>query len=482
MRPWELLTLSAKNEESLYILADRMAETLEHHPDWSLLDVCHTANAGRTAYAHRVALVASSLDEIQAELAFLAQNHTCRRGRKHQVAPREEVLVAYCFGGSADWQPGLTGSLYAHEPIFREAIQACAAVARELFGVTLTEIIYPSATAPSTPLTERDRTLAAFATQYALAQTWRAWGLAPAALHGRDDGLYAAACCAGLVTLEDGLRLTAARGELISQVLRPAAALEVFATREQVAPLLVTDASSLRIARVISPQRLVVGGAADAIDRLAEAALGRGLRIRRPSWPRIANTPLVEGGVAEFRRVAQRVIPQRANVALMCELTGRLLDAASLSADYWCRHVSETLDEERAQDQLIRLAPVWLELGLVGSGGDAPDLADRPCRLPVLQRGEDAWRTLLATLGTLYLLGAQVEWGRIYRSCRPSRVVLPTYPFQRERFWVETSIAPSQNGWETHTSEPPSLSWHPLIDRSVEADDGPWLTEVDSAP
>ncbi|MFN8500615.1 SDR family NAD(P)-dependent oxidoreductase [Kouleothrix sp.] len=333
--------------------------------------------------------------------------------------------------------------LYAGEPVFRAQIDRCAKLLRPHLGLDLRAVLYPPAEAGAAPLTRTSTALPAlFAFEYALAQLWMAWGIQPQALLGHSLGEYVAACLAGVFSLEDALALVALRGRLFEQ-LPAGAMLSLPLAEAEVAPLL---GGRLSIAATNAPEQCVVSGPAAAIDELAAALDARGQPFRRIPIDVAAHSVMVEPILGEFRAFVSRLRLRPPQIACVSNLTGGWLTPEDATdPEYWVRHLRHTVRFASGLATLLGDADrVLLE---VGPGQALAGLARRsPARttqvvlasLPREHAGERAG--VLAALGQLWLAGLAPDWAGVHNGQR-RRVALPTYPFERQRFWIDPPAA-----------------------------------------
>ncbi|HZR97747.1 MAG TPA: beta-ketoacyl synthase N-terminal-like domain-containing protein [Chloroflexota bacterium] len=451
-RPLHLLALSAKTPSALEQLARRYEQHLAAHPEQALGDVCFTANAGRGHFEQRLAVVASSAAELRARLAAACAADDpigAVRGRAPADGPPD---VVFLFTGQGSQYVNMGRRLYETQPTFRAALDRCAELLQPYLERPLLTVLYPDAAAEdgaASPIVDDMRYAqpAQFAVQYALAELWRSWGIAPAAVAGHSVGEYAAACVAGVFSLEDGLKLVAARGRLLQALPRDGEMAVVFVEEARVARALAPYAGAAAIAAVNGPQSVVISGRAGAV-RAVIADLGlTAEEWRRLPIPAASHSPLVEPILDEFERAAAALTYASPRIELVSTLTGRLATGAdATTAGYWRRHLREPV---RFADAIGALHgqgyQVFVEIGphptLLGMG--------RRCLgeevgtwLPSLRQGQDDWEQMLDSLGALYALGARVDWDGFDRDYGRRRVVLPTYPFERQRYWAETARGP----------------------------------------
>jgi phthiocerol/phenolphthiocerol synthesis type-I polyketide synthase E len=442
-RPWQLLVLSARTPTALDAATARLAAHLADHPEDDLADVAFTLQVGREAMEHRRTLVAASREDAVAALADPAR---LLAGSPRGRSPR----VVYLFSGQGAQHVGMGRGLYRGEPVFRAELDRAAELLMPHLGLDLREVLYPedagaearpelAARLEQTALTQP----ALFAVEHALARLWMEWGVAPQAMMGHSIGEYVAACLAGVMTLPDALSLVAARGRLM-QGLPAGAMLTVPLSEAEVAPLL---GRQLSLAATNAPARSVVSGPAEAVEALAERLAASGIAgSRRLHTSHAFHSGMMEPILAPFLAEVKKVDLRPPQLPYISNVTGTWITAAEATApEYWVRHLRGTV---RFAEGLAELFGEGDALLLeVGPGKSLASLArqqpGRPPSVAVLSSlrhprdaGEDLPH-LLGALGQLWANGAAVDWAGFYARERRLRLALPTYPFERKRFWID---------------------------------------------
>ena len=446
--PLHLLPLSARTPAALRELAARFAAHLAEAPGQSLADVCFTAGAGRAHFAHRAAVVAGNADEMAGRLRAFAAGAEADgvvTGSRRTAGP---ARVAFLFTGQGPQHAGMGARLYAIDPTYRRAFDECAAALDPHLDRPLRASLATGADAVGDLDQARHAQPAMFAIEYALAAMWRAWGVEPAAVIGHSLGEYAAACVAGVLSLPDAARLVALRGRVMDALPLGAMA-AVWASEAEVAARLAPHGGSLAIAAVNAPGQVVLSGTVEAIR---EACIGferDGVRVRPLTMTHAFHSPMVEPALAALTAEAAQIEHREPRVAVVSNVTGRLIGAGEITPAYWARHARMPV---RFAEGLRALhaegIDVFLEVGphpaLVPLGPQCvPE--ETVTWLPTLQRGEDDWGCVVQALAALYARGVDVDWAAFERGRPRRRVVLPTYPFQRARYWIDetTSARPA---------------------------------------
>ena len=450
-RPRHLITVSARSEEARRTLAGEYRRELSDGRI-ALADLAHTANAGRAALPHRLAIVAGTEQEAIARLDEIVAGRTSSSAIAGTIQPRPP-RVAFLFTGQGSQYAGMARALYETQPRFREILDECDRILRPRLSEPLLSVLYPRDGAAS-PIDDTEYTQPAlFSIEYALAQLWQSWGVHPAAVLGHSLGEYVAACVAGAIGLEDALVLVAERGRLMGDLPRNGAMAAVMVDEASVRTLIAPWRTEVSIAAANGPANIVISGRDAAIDAILERMTAEGISTKRLAVSHAFHSPLVEPMLAEFERIAATVTFRPVEIDLISNVTGDLMSKAAFSAEYWRTHVRAPVQFRRGVDALVRLGcDAFLEIGphptLLGISHDFLENDER-LWLPSLRRGSDDWSPLLESLAALYVRGAAVDWQAFDAGYARRKVDLPLYPFQRERFWVDVA-APGRSLEEEH--------------------------------
>ena len=461
-RPVHVLTLSARSAGALTALSERLAARLEHEPLAALADLCFTANVGRAQLPHRLAVVTESPAEALAHLRAAA------RGQASEGVVQNEVRgarakVAWLFTGQGSQYPGMARALYETAPAFRTALDRCAASLRSDLPEPLLDVLYGAASTrlESTAYAQP----AIFAVEYALAELWRSWGVEPDAVLGHSIGEYVAACVAGVFDLEDALRLVAARGRLMEALPRDGAMAAVLASMDSVVRV-IDGTGDVEVAAVNAPDATVITGLTSAVERACAALHEEGIETQRLQVSHAFHSARLEPMLGAFAAVANRVRYAPPRLPVATNVSGRLASARELTAQYWVAQARQPVQFAAGVRALLDAGcDLFLE---IGPHSTLSQLARR-CAPEgsawfgaSLRRDRDSWRQLLETLGTAWVRGVPVDWVRFDGPYQRRRVALPTYPFQRQRHWVEPVTSASRRiedaqRWPGRAIESPAL-------------------------
>jgi amino acid adenylation domain-containing protein len=439
-RPWQLLVLSAKTDAALAAATGRLADWLRSTPEVPLADAAYTLQLGRKLFAHRRFAVVRDQDEA---IEVLTRPGDERLASGYREAGSRSV--AFLLSGQGAQYPGMGRELYELEPVFRREIDRCAELLEPHLGADLRQVLYPREESEEAALRLRQTAWAQpalFAVEYALAVLWMHWGVHPQALLGHSIGEYAAACLAGVFSLEDALALVAARGRLL-QALPPGAMLAVPLDEAEVAPLAGTE---LAIAAVNRPGTCVVSGPAAAVEALAQALGGRGVACQPLHTSHAFHSAMMDPALEPFLAAVRRARLRPPQVPLLSNLTGRwLAPGEATDPSYWVRHLRGTVRFAAGVAELLRDPDrLLLEVGpgnaLATAAGQHPARSAGQVALASLRHARQRvcdQAFLLGALGRLWLAGVDIDWQRFHAGERRLRVALPTYPFERRRHWVE---------------------------------------------
>ncbi|MCK6562457.1 type I polyketide synthase [bacterium] len=507
----QLLTLSAKTEKALRDLARRYAEFLHQPAAPALAEVCYSANTTRSAFVHRLGVVAVTLPALREKLAAFAEKQSVHEMVTGQAKENSRPKVAFLFTGQGAQYLDMGRRLYETQAVFREALEKCDALLRPHLDKPLLAVLFSnqsSVISDQSSLPTDNRSLitdhwlhqtaytqpALFAIEYALAELWRAWGVKPAAVMGHSVGEYVAACIAGMLSLEDGLKLIASRGRLMQVLPQNGEMAAIFAEEERVAAALADFRERVSLAAINGPANVVISGEAEAVHAVLARFDGEGVKWKRLVVSHAFHSPLMAPMLDEFEMVAGGLEFQPAKIPLISNLTAKPLqfDAGHTPRRYWRRHVREAV---RFADSLRTLhemgCRLFLEIGphptLLGMASQCLP-TEAAVWIPSLRRGHDDTQQMLKSLGLLFVNGVEIDWEDFHREAPRRRVVLPTYPFQHERFWLAPPSTPAKTvAIAASEARPQSDDWlfelawqpQPLAPQAPPAQPGVWLIFAD---
>ncbi|KUJ43759.1 beta-ketoacyl synthase, partial [Streptomyces albus subsp. albus] len=472
--PW---VLSARSGPALRAQAEALAGHLAAHPELSDADVAWSLAATRSALEHRAVLLGRDREGLRAGLAALAEGRD-RTGVVRASAPARIGGTAFLFTGQGSQRPGMGAQLYRAYPVFAAALDETCAALDPLLEHPLRELLRtPDGAGGPGALDRTGVTQAAlFAVEVALYRLVESFGLVPGYLTGHSVGELVAAHLAGVLSLPDAARLVAARGRLMAALPSGGAMVALEATEEQVAPLIAGVADRVALAAVNGPSAVVVSGDAEAVEEIARGWRERGRQTKRLRVGQAFHSPRIDPMLDEFRQVAASLDFRVPRIAVVSNVTGRLAGADQLcDPEYWVRHARLPVrfrDGVRTlhQEGVTRFLELGPDAVLTTMAQDCLAEAESTGRPPVvaavLRDGRDEPGTLLAALARMQADGAVVDFTA---ACPPdaARCELPTYRFDRRRYWRSAPDAAADvraAGLDT--------SGHPLLAAVVESADG----------
>ncbi len=465
-RPLQLVKLSTKSEPALKQQATQLAAYLDEHADANLADVCWSANTGWSDFNQRAVVVGKDAEELKKRLAaFGDEGSTPVTGVKQGTARSiGRPGVAFLFTGQGSQYVGMGRGLYETQPVFRRTIDHCDEVLRKCWGgESLLDILYPPAEANSPgcphpgPLPKGEGSKvnqtqytqpALFAIEYALAELWASWGVLPDIVLGHSVGEYAAACIAGVMSLDDGLRLIAKRAQLMQSVKRPGKMAVVFATRERVAKEIEAASSEVVIAVLNGPENIVISGEATAVEAVSAKLAADGVQVKPLNVSHAFHSPLMDEMLDEFEAFASTIEYHKPHVPIAANLTGQLMTVAP-TAHYWRDHLRNAVQFAAGMTRIAESRPaIIIEMGptasLLGMGRRCePELA--AAWLPSLREGQDDWQVIAGSMAEYYVRGGHVDWRGWDQPWKRHRLLLPNYPFQKSRHWFTFDPALKRN-------------------------------------
>jgi amino acid adenylation domain-containing protein len=444
-RSWQLVPLSAKTATALDAAAGNLEGYLRKNDSVNLSDVAHTLQVGRAAFANRSFVVAESVRDVA---EALQARHT--KPLSGSVVPHQGAEIAFLFPGQGSQFVNMGKQLYVHEPLFRELVDQCSELLQPSLNLDLRSVLYPSAEKHSWAEAELRETRttqpALFVIEYALARLWMSWGIQPESMLGHSIGEYVAACLAGVFSLEDALKLVAVRGRLMQSCER-GGMLAVAASEKEVQGYL---RAGLDLAAINGSDSCVLSGPLEALE-LAEKELAQQLVVhRRLQSSHAFHSAAMEPIIGQFIREVQNVQLNAPRMRYLSNVTGEwITPEQAIDPAYWGRQLRGTVQFAQGIRHLCdgggRLT---LEVGPGHSNSTAIRQTVAKAALPVMltslpdaRTGEPDVKHVLTVLGHLWIHGARVNWNAFAAGEKRKRIPLPTYPFERQRFWVEASAS-----------------------------------------
>jgi acyl transferase domain-containing protein/acyl carrier protein len=486
--------LSTRGESALRAQAQRLRERLEGDPELRMLDVGYSLSA-RSALEHRAVVVGAGREHLLSGLSALAAGDPGAGVVSALAQPSGTAGLAFLFTGQGAQRIGMGQELYESFVVFRDAIDELCEGFDAHLERPLREVVFARKSEQAGLLDETLFTQAGlFALEVALFRLVESWGVRPDFLIGHSVGELAAAHVAGVFSLRDACTLVAARGRLMGELPPGGAMVSIGACEEEVTQTLVGHEQRVVLAAVNGPSEVVVSGDEQAVLDLADVWKERGAKTKRLRVSHAFHSPRMDAMLEEFAGVADGLSFAPPRIPVVSNLTGELLPAEQLcSARYWVRHVREPV---RFADGIRWLGAqgvkFFLELGpravlspmaqecigendgresedggrgLVGAGESIGTPADcaRVVAVSLLRGKRPEAHTLIAALAELWTRGCEIDWGALFDGAHPKRVSLPTYPFQRQRYWLTAGTG----GSASMASAGQTAADHPLLSAMI---------------
>lgn len=442
-----LVVLSARTATALNERTARLSSHLKQHPTVELSDVTYTLQTGRKAFLHRRWFVADSIDA--ARQALDRSDSASTTG--HAGEPRS---VVFLFSGQGAQYRTMGRGLYAQESVFREQTDRCSSILGPHIGTEIKSVLFDDRSPDSEQLNRTAFTQPAlFVLEYALAKLWMSLNVHPQAMIGHSVGEYVAACLSGVFSLEDALRLVAVRGRLM-QNMPSGSMLAVSISEADARPLL---HEGVDLAAVNAPNQCVLSGPESVIKNLQDAFANTGVQSVRLQTSHAFHSWMMDPILESFKTEVAGITRHAPTIPWVSNVTGEwITPAQAMDPSYWAGHVRQTVRFADGIETLCRKPErILLE---VGPGQTLCTLVQRQIHgsavmpLASLRKPQEGssvaseHSSFLEAVGTLWATGMPIDWSGLYRGEQPRRLPLPTYPFERRRFWVEPVKQPSETG------------------------------------
>ncbi|WP_324290544.1 type I polyketide synthase [Streptomyces sp. H27-H5] len=438
---WVMSGISA---EALREQAERLLAHIESHPELEPVDVALSLATSRAALEHRAAVFGTQREELLPALRALAASDTAGMADSAlRGTASSDRKVAFLFSGQGSQRLGMGRELYASFPVFADAFDAVCAHVDGHLERPLRDVVFGD----DAELLNRTGYAqpALFAVEVALFRLVESWGVRPDFLAGHSVGEFAAAHVAGVLSLEDAARLVAARGRLMQALPDGGVMVAVQASEDEVRVLLAGLEDRAGIAAINGPSSVVVSGSEDAVAVVVERLSADGRKTKALSVSHAFHSPLMDPMLADFRKVVESVSFGTPAMSIVSTLTGRPVSAEEFcSAEYWVRHVREAV---RFADAINSLTGEGVSTFLeIGPGGVLAAMAqesldERAVTVPLLRADRAEELAVTTALAQLHVHGTALDWTAVFAGRGAQRVDLPTYAFQRERYWLDTGPA-----------------------------------------
>ncbi|HEV3040683.1 MAG TPA: amino acid adenylation domain-containing protein, partial [Candidatus Angelobacter sp.] len=442
-RPWQLVLLSTKTATALEAATANLEAYLRKNDSVSLANIAHTLQIGRATFNHRCFAVAEGVTDAVEIL----------KGREAKSLPgsvvsRESCRVAFLFPGQGSQYVNMGKHLYAHEPLFRELVDQCSELLQPSLQFDMRSVLYPNPEnyewAEAELRETRTTQPALFVIEYALGRLWMSWGIQPDAMLGHSIGEYVAACLAGVFSLEDALKLVAVRGRLMHSCPR-GGMLAAAASEEELQKFL---GMGLELAAINGSRSCVLTGPLDIVDVVEKEMAQQQVVHRRLQSSHAFHSAMMEPIIGQFTAEVQKVRLNAPRIKYLSNLTGNWITAEQATdSAYWGKQLRGTVQFAKGIQNVcdgpervtLEVGPGHTNMTAVRQTIAKSDLPVMLTSLPDSHPGESDVKHILATLGHLWLNSAKVDWNAFAAGEKRKRIPLPTYPFERRRYWVEPS-------------------------------------------
>ena len=466
-----LLPLSARTPEALHALARSYRDFLAAPASAaSLPDICYTASVRLNHHDHRLAVTGASPEQLAKSLDAFSRGETrpgLSSGRRLSARRRKLVFV---FSGQGSQWFGMGSRLLAEEPVFRDVIERCDRAMRPYGDWSLLEELTPADAARSR-LSEVDIIQPAlFAIQVGLAALWRSWGIVPQAVVGHSLGEVAAAYVAGALDLDDAVRVVCHRSRLFTRTIGQGAMAAVELSIEDARHVLAGHEDRVSIAASNGPTSTVLSGDPAALGAIVSELQRREIFCRMVKVDFAAHSPQMEPLRAALAQALEGLAPRQESVPIYSTVTGKVSSGQALDPLYWARNMREPVLFSAAVQRLLEDGhDIFLEISphpiLLSAMQQGLHPAGQECvLLPSLRHDEDERANLLGSLGGLYAAGYPVNWPLLYPDGGRC-VQLPSYPWQRERFWLDAPDGEASS-YRTYSSRSETMD-HPVLGRHL---------------
>ncbi|MGA9527480.1 MAG: amino acid adenylation domain-containing protein [Terriglobales bacterium] len=459
-RPLQLLPLSAKTPTAMAAYSRALAEHLAGAAPETFADTAYTFQTGRKQMAYRRFVVAADPGEAA---ALLRQPNPLRAGSKR--TDRRNPAIVFLFGGQGTQYVNMGLNLYDGEPLFRAVVDDCCEYLKPHLGRDLREVLYPPVGDEKTAQISLQDTFftqpSIFAIEYALARFWQSLGIEPATMAGHSIGEFVAATLAGVWKLEDALSIIALRGRLMQELPR-GSMMAVNSAAESIADTLPT---ALQIASNNAPALCVVSGPEAEVAEFQKRLEAEGIVCRHLHTSHAFHSAMMDPMVKPLREAVSKIELHAPVRPFVSTVTGRMITAAETTDPaYWANHARATVEfskaiqclKEQDYDLFLECGPRSTLCSLARQHFTAEHPATAIPTFADTHESNTELATFLFALGSLWQNGVTIDWDAFYANEERHRIPLPTYPFERQRFWVEPAGATGASQVRTGGSVPHS--------------------------
>ncbi|MFD5387121.1 SDR family NAD(P)-dependent oxidoreductase [Streptomyces sp. NPDC127074] len=462
--PW---VISGRSDSAVEAQAERLLTHVRERREFSPADIGLSLATTRSVFEHRAVVLAGDGDGLLNGLGALAEGNVAPGVVRGMATARDQAVLV--FPGQGSQWVGMAAELLESSPAFAERIGECAAALAPFVDWPLAEVLRGGE--GSAEALERVDVVqpVLWAVMVSLAELWRSYGVEPAAVIGHSQGEIAAACVAGALSLEDAAKVVALRSQALRALSGRGGMVSVSLPVDSVRERLEAWGERLSVAAVNGPSAVVVSGDADALDELLGACEGEGIRARRVPVDYASHCAHVEAIEDELQRILAGITPRSSSVPFYSTVTGGVLDTTEMDAGYWYRNLRQTVRfDETVRVLLTDGFQVFIEASAhpvltMGVEQTAEDHGTRVTAVGSLRREEGGLDRFMTSLAEAYVGGLSVDWAGVFAGTAARRVDLPTYAFQRARFWLDPEVGDAADV----SSAGLDSAGHPLLGAAV---------------
>jgi amino acid adenylation domain-containing protein len=452
-RKYHAIMLSAKTETALDAMTADLAAYMKNNPGDKLADIAYTLQVGRKTMKYKRMLISSSREDAVKVLETMDGQRLINGS-----GITDNSSIVFMFPGQGSQYVNMALEIYNNEPVFRESVDNCCKILTSHLGFDLRDVLYPLAGEEEKAAQKLQQTGTTqpvlFVIEYSMAMLWMSWGIKPQAMIGHSIGEYVAACIAGVFTLEDALSLVAVRGRLM-QELPGGSMLAVSLSEKQVQSYL---GSQLSLAAINGPSMCVVSGPHEAVNALEKKLSDENVACRRLHTSHAFHSVMMEPILTPFLEKMKSVYLKAPQIPYISNVTGTwITEKEAADCHYWVKHLRQTVRfSEGIQTILKEPGRIFMEIGpgqnlstFVRQCSENPGNQNIITTIRHPQDRQPDTAFLLNAIGKLWMNGIKIDWSKYYENEKRFRIPLPSYPFQRRRYWLETS---GRKGGENKTS------------------------------
>ena len=436
----QLLTLSARTNSALEQVLTTYDEYLQTSSDDDFRNICYTSNISRSHFEHRMAFLAKDKQQLRKQLQKAIQGYIDPGVFQENAELNNSSKIAFLFTGQDSLRKGIGYELYKAYPVFKQALDECNNYSKELISISLLDVMFPNKTDAELINQTQYSSIALFSMEYALTRLWQSWGIKSSIMIGHGIGEYAAACIAGVFSLEDGLKLVAARGLLMQAQPSNEKMVAVHCNKEQIKVVLDGHETNVSIMALNRPNEVVISGLDHVIDGICENLSTMDIGYEQLRVSHAFYRPLMEPMFDVFKKVAQDVKYNKPKLQVVSNISGKLVTTELASAEYWVEHVSACENflngiNTVCDNGVALLLEVGPEPILCDMGRQCVS-SDNKLWMPSLDPRTDELEQIHRCVALLYVQGISIDWQSAHSSSKYYKVKLPNYPFQRQRYWA----------------------------------------------